>query len=389
MGFSRRTFLGGALATSAAPFVGWPSMATAATPQTLTTHVVNRSGRRAYCYIVGKDPGNNRQFFLTSDGRSRYYPVSPSQNNAPLAANVAIPIDATIELPRMYSGRVFFSIDRTLQFGLNPNPADYNNPGIVYPSAANPNDPNHDIAWGFGEFTFNQYELFVNISFVDFVGVPIAVDLDNQHVGGLTRGGLQQVAEELRTQSQRDGAPWGDLARSSGGNLVRVLSPKLTGAAGFGGYMDNYVNQVWNKYRNQDLIIDTQDGRWGIDRGRVRGGRLDFGVASFTKPSTQAIFNNSGAPFYTSNDEKGNITARLAAGLNRTILLDSDRQPASVPYYRQAHTNHYARVVHDVTANGLGYAFPYDDVTPSGGRSVEGSVRSGNPNNFTLTLNKP
>ena len=42
-----------------------------------------------------------------------------------------------------------------------------------------------------------------------------------------------------------------------------------------------------------------------------------------------------------------------------------------------------------VEIGGLGYAFPYDDVHPSGGVDVEGKVQSGNPNRLTITVNNP
>lgn len=389
MGFSRRHFLQGAMAAGALPLFGLPSMARA-TPDTLTASIRNASGHsRAYCYVTGYDPMNGRPIFLRADGRSVYYPTSPSSNNAPLAVDCAIPIDADIVLPRVNSGRVYFSLDQPLRFGLNPNPNDPSRPGVVNPSAANPNDPNHDIAWGFCELTFNQAELFANISFVDFVGLPIALSLDDQQVGGLRSGGLSDVADALRRQTAADGAPWQDLVVSGAGGPLRALSPKLTGAQGFEGYMEPYVDRVWQKYRSQDLIIDTQFS-YGIDRGRVINDQLTFdGVASFARPTTRAIFNCSDSPFFTTNDEKGNLSARLAAGLNRTILLDSDRQPADVPYYQNARTNHYARIVHDVEAGGLGYAFPYDDVHPSGGQDVEGNVRSSTPQRFAITLNAP
>ena len=73
----------------------------------------------------------------------------------------------------------------------------------------------------------------------------------------------------------------------------------------------------------------------------------------------------------------GNLSARLAAALNRTTLLDNANQPDgenAANYYAQPRTNHYARILHSVSGGGLGYAFPYDDVHASGGVDVEGKV---------------
>jgi Beta-1,3-glucanase len=83
------------------------------------------------------------------------------------------------------------------------------------------------------------------------------------------------------------------------------------------------------------------------------------------------------------------ILPRLAAAFDRsTLLIDSDQPDGENPadYYTNAVTNHYARIVHATTLDGLGYAFPYDDVTPDGGVNQSGAVSSGNPADFTVTV---
>jgi len=55
-------------------------------------------------------------------------------------------------------------------------------------------------------------------------------------------------------------------------------------------------------------------------------------------------------------------------------------------YYANATTNHYARIVHAAEAGGLGYAFPYDDVTPDGGVNQAGPVSSGSPAQLSVTV---
>jgi hypothetical protein len=128
-------------------------------------------------------------------------------------------------------------------------------------------------------------------------------------------------------------------------------------------------------------VVDTQS-RWGRLTGRVGSdGRLRFGNAgSFARPSTYAIFNCSVPPFSAGNDMRGNLSARLAAALNRTTLLAESRQPdaSTKHFYAGSRTNHYARLVHRNSADAAGYAFPYDDVhTP--GWNAEGRVVSARP----------
>ena len=47
---------------------------------------------------------------------------------------------------------------------------------------------------------------------------------------------------------------------------------------------------------------------------------------------------------------------------------------------------HYARIIHEVNLDRHGYAFPYDDVTPTGGVPQEGAVVAGNPTLFTVAV---
>jgi hypothetical protein len=288
-----------------------------------------------------------------------------------------------LRLPRLTSGRLFVSLDRPLHFAATPGG------GLVMPSAADPGDPNAGVDWGFCELTLDNGGLYANLSFVDFVGLPMSLRLStsgrSQYVGGLRSGGLAAIAAGLRAQSKRDGSAWQRLIVRGGGRDLRVLSPnqaaELHGHGLFAGYLDGYVADVWRHYRGTSLVVDTQS-RWGRLTGRVgTDGRLRFGHAgSFARPSTYAIFNCSVAPFSAGNDVLGNLSARLAAALNRTTLLAQPHQPDASPkhFYAAPRTNHYARLVHRAMVGGAGYAFPYDDVHTSGW-NAEGRVVSAAP----------
>lgn len=86
----------------------------------------------------------------------------------------------------------------------------------------------------------------------------------------------------------------------------------------------------------------------------------------------------------------------MAASLNRTTLVASADQPDAVTdgknnYYQTSPTNHYARILHGVNLDGRGYAFPYDDVVPSGatGPDQAGTVFDGSPQLLTVTVGGP
>lgn len=373
----------------------------AAAPGTLQVALQNKSNSsNVYAYITGLAlERNNSPMFVQSDGRSIYYPVSPSTIQQPLQADVAIPLGApgntvTVNIPKIAGGRIWFSIDAKLTFKLNPGPA------VVEPSVTNPTDPNFNIFWTFCEFTFNDAQLFANISYVDFVNIPVSLSLTStqgktQTVPGMAADGFQKIVNELRAQAQRDGRPWDKLIYEVNGRPLRVLSPNnlLVGNDNvWGNYWDGYTQAVWNKFRNEDLTINTQAAAGNIT-GRVNGNELQLGAAgNFAAPSAKDIFSCSTGPFATgSNGARNAVIPRLAAAFNRSILLTTPGNQfpnGSNPsaYYKDVTTNHYSRIVHQMQRDGRGYAFPYDDVVPDGGNDVAGTVFDGSPKLFTVAV---
>lgn len=367
---------------------------------TLNVALQNRtSSSNVFAYITGLAlDNNNHPMFIQGDGRSVYFPTSPSQPGAALAQDVAIPLGApgntvNVTIPKIAGGRIWFSVDARLTFLINPGPA------IVEPSVTNPSDPNININWTFAEFTFNEAQLFANISYVDFASVPIALSLTNtagrtQSVPGMPAGALDTIVNELRAQAGRDKRPWDQLIYSHNGRALRVLSPNnlLVGNRNaWDSYYNGYVQQVWSRFTNQDMIINTQAAAGNL-RGRVTNGQLTFPQAgSFNQPSAADIFSCSTGPFATgSNAARNAVIPRLAAAFNRsTLLLGADQFPnGSQPqdYYKNDITNHYSRIVHSVQRDGRGYAFPYDDVVPDGGSDVAGTLFDSGPQLFTVAV---
>lgn len=409
---SRRTILAGSAVALSAPALGAAGLrrrgplpvvraVASVTPATVTFSIQNNTKSDAvYAFVTGQALDNgNALMLLQADGHTPYYPASPSSTGTPLAVNCAIPLNAsggapaTITVPHLAGARLWFSIGTPLTFLLNPGPA------LVEPSVTNPSDPNIGLQWDFCEFTYNDAQLFANITFVDFACIPVALGLidtagDEQAVPGLPPGGLDTVCAGLTAQAAADGNPWGDLIVTSGGRNLRALSPTngiVMNPSFLSGYYGDYVNQVWAKYSSATLTVDTQ-ASYGTVTGQVNGDALTFGSAgSFTRPSAADIFSCDSGPFSPAgmSAEMLAIVPRLAAALNRgTLLTDSSQPDGENPadYYTSAVTNHYARIVHAATLDGRGYAFPYDDVAPTGGADQSGSVSSASPAQLSVTL---
>ncbi|CAK7270676.1 hypothetical protein SEPCBS57363_004223 [Sporothrix epigloea] len=401
--------------TKNSPFA--PSTATYAasssgTPSTLQIALQNNTtAANLYAYVTGLDFNNNNAvFMLQSDGVTPYHPVNPSSNQQPLQANVSIVVGGpgsvrTVTIPQLAGARIWYSQNSPLTFLLNMGA---NGPGLVEPSVNNPADPNYVLRWDFCEFTFNKTELFANITYVDFVSIPVALELTStdgsatQVVAGLPSNGLSTICEALQAQQRVDCAGWDQLvvqisSSAAGTSFLRALSPyngMIMNSKLFSNYYDPYVAQVWSKYRSTAVTIDTQSS-WGTRSGQVdSSSSLNFsGVGSFPKPTTADIFSCSTgafAPTASNTGEMANLGARLAAALNRGTLLTHPSQPGGVTsdsdYYHSTITNHYARIVHVANIDGRGYAFPYDDVVPNGGADQSGSVSSGAPALLTVFI---
>ncbi|CEF86766.1 unnamed protein product [Fusarium graminearum] len=369
----------------------------------LTNHTDSKS---LFAHVTGRD--EKGVVMLLADGETLYRPESPSKILQPVGADIAIHVgepgaQKRVRIPHIFGGRIWFCKENPLTFLLNPGPA------VVEPSVMNPTDPNFRADWGFCEFTYNNDQLYVNVSYVDFVSLPIGLELENEagkvtHVRGLPKDGLDQVCEGLKRQGEKDGAGWEKLVvKSDSGSNLRALS--INAAAELHpGLLENYfapeIDAAWERYQKEDIEINTQ-AEWGDVKGRVHHDKLVFKDVgkdklefSFAKPSTRDIVSCSSGPFAGGPDvtpAQLNVGARLAAALNRTTLSDNCRQPEGekvCEYYckgeAEGRTNHYSRICHEVTHEGKGYAFPYDDVGASGGVDQSGFLNDGRPKLLTV-----
>jgi hypothetical protein len=278
-----------------------------------------------------------------------------------------------VSIPQLAGGRIFVSIGKKLTFLLNPGPA------LVEPSVLNQADPNINTDWSFCEFTFNG-ALYANISYVDFVAIPISLALKNrggqtQTVPGMPANGLDTVCNKLREQSDKDGvAGWRNLIITRDGRNLRALSPNSSLGSkpnDFKNYFEPYVDQVWNRYKASTLTVRTADNVLNTS-GRIagNGGDLTIDNTGFGRPSTKDIFSCDTGPFVTGADRRRNvIIPHLCAAFNRSTLLKNTTTPAPQgDFYKESVTNHYARILHEVAIDGRGYAFAYDDVNSAEGK---------------------
>jgi hypothetical protein len=134
-------------------------------------------------------------------------------------------------IPHMAGARVYFSINQRLKFFLNPGPA------LVEPSCNNPSDANIDVCWAFAELTYNANQVFANISYVDFVSLPMSCSVTTvggrvDRVSGMAVNGFANVCRALKAQAAKDGQAWYDLLANLQYILFETYSWAYKTAAG-------------------------------------------------------------------------------------------------------------------------------------------------------------
>lgn len=345
---------------------------------------------------------------LTTDGEFFYPSTSGSATPQVITADVGIPLARTgntqITLPDYIIGaRVWFA-DGTLTFSAVETTKGV---GLVQPTVANANDPDIDVNWGFVELTYSaEAGLFANLSFVDFVGIPLGMSLvqtsgATQSAPGVPPDAVTQLCQKLKDQESQDSQPWSQLCTSGAdGSLLRVVSPTILiggQSNAFADYWTNYIDQAWQKYTTEQLTINTQAAPGDVpctsDGSTIT---CQGDSQTYSKPSAADIFGCNSGPFtvlQSDNEVHKAVVPRICAAIHRATLHDreGDIQPKQPPsdYYRTRTNNWYSAFVHEVEIDGRGYAFPYDDVAPSTQDDTAGIVAAPDPQLLTITIGGP
>lgn len=373
--------------------------------------VNNFPGGAINAYVTGLD-SNNSLVMLQADG-TFYYPSASSSVSTPqlITQNCAIPLGAqgsttNITLPDYISAARIWFAEGELKFYTIYSSAS-GGPSLVEPSAVNPSDPSAAINWGFVELTNTEEGgLYANISYVDFVGLVLGMELTTgdgspQTAEGLSADAVSTICADLKAQGAKDGMPWGDLCMAdSAGNPLRVIAPNLyvaSNPSAFQTYWDEYIDQVWTAYETSSLTINTQAAAGNVNC-TVQNSMLTCSGDNrgYAKPTAGDIFGcNSGTFAIEANDNDVHraIVPRLCAAFTRTTLMlnGGSIQPslAATNYYGSAPTSFYSKFVHGNEVDGKGYAFSYDDVNPDGQINQSGVVADANPDLLKIIIGGP
>ncbi|MEC4019942.1 glycoside hydrolase family 64 protein [Streptomyces sp. H27-D2] len=371
--------------------LGTTSPAEAAVPATIPLTFTNNSGRgdQIYIYNLGTQLTTGRQGWADANGTFHAWPAGGNPPIPAPDASIAGPANGqsmTIRLPK-FSGRVYFSYGQKLVFKLTTG-------GLVQPAVQNPTDPNRNILFNWSEYTLNDAGLWINSTQVDMFSAPYAVGVKSPNgstktTGRLKPGGYNGVFNSLRGQP----GGWANLIQTRpDGTVLRALAPGHGIESGGlpAGVMNDYINRVWARYSTSTLTVTPFANQPNTKYfGRVSGNVMNFTnssgavVTTFQKPDSDSVFGCYKQLDAPNDLVRGPISRTLCAGFNRSTLLTNPNQPdtSSANFYRNAVTNHYARLIHAQMVDGKAYGFAFDDVG-----AHESLVHDGDPQQAYITL---
>jgi Beta-1,3-glucanase/Peptidase inhibitor family I36 len=374
-----------------------------------TFNIVNQTNGRwpdaqVYWSIIGRDWATGR--FVRVDAAGNLIPMSTGDNGALNKGGIGytnyfhrLSDVRSVTIPALDSARILFSVGSPMYIRVVVD----GNGNIGYAGAniENASDPNIDVYFDFGEMAIlpkghpNQ-GIFVNTTRVDHFGFPLRLRV--QGLGGFDQSVGEPLTEtrdqlfakfksetpaEFRSLAEPPYAPW---------RLVAPAHANFRPGQANGAYLQSYIDSVWARYRNEDLVFTLQN--LGTFRGRVSGDRFVFrgGNSNGTyyingKPDTAMVLLGAGLLADASGGTTDigtqlQIQAQMCAALNRRVV----ESPANW-YVQSAHhpagqrSNWYSKFWHEHSINKLAYGFAYDDV---GGFSP--SVHTAAPTTVTFTI---
>lgn len=305
----------------------------------------------------------------------------------------------TVKIPDIAGSRIYVSFGSPLYFyffGLSG--------GYSAPNLANPTDPNQGIRHELIELTYSAAGgIWVNTSRVDGYEYPMGLEVTGAGNFSAKKGEIIGHADVLKL--------WKDSVSSAFQGCLNatqgiIEAPSKTPAFQEGGaqadFFKSYVDAIWSKYTNEDLIFNS--GNAGVWKGRVVNGRFifhnitvhfgnDTGIIS-ARPSTQEVLEGKGVLAEDvqklPNQQLDKVVqAQVCAAINRHVLdltaasgVQQDWSDSS-HFYKTAPYNEYAKFWHrsNVSWQRFSYGFCYDDVF-----DYSSTIQASSPLAATITL---
>ena len=289
--------------------------------------------------------------------------------------------DHTFYMDNTFACRIFFSFRSPMYLEVHNNEGAY--AGADF---GNPSDPNHGIRWELVEFTNGNNGIWINTSRVDAFQYPMGLELygtNNASVKYIKTGEIKSYGDIIARWKQQHGSDiysnclLNDITTDNKGGII--LQPSKVPAVKNSGFFDDYINRVWDYYRNHTMSVKL--GVLGEFKGKVEGNEFKlycqqstYGdwqsgeVAIIGKPTTTDAVEGAGTFAFPNTKISMPVQAMFCGAFNRgAIRLTEDHQdwsPEGSTYFSGEYPcNEYVKFFHqnDITFESRTYAFAYDD----------------------------
>lgn len=287
----------------------------------------------------------------------------------------------TVVLPPISSCRILIAFKHPLYIHF------FADGGSTAPDLNNATDPNIGIRFEMIELT-SGVGIFINTTRVDTYQYPMGLEVFGKAGDKITPsygkvGDLMHHDEIIAKWKAEAPAPYQDCLDPVL-NIIKFPTkvPSWKSGEKYGSEFTSYIDQIWTKYKSEDLIFGVKDrGQW---KGRVNANnQFEFTSTEANgtvvkalidgKPTQEEVLEGSGLFNKITPPGNGNdlmIEAQLCAAINRHAL-DISKPAATVQdfsddtkYYTIPTYNWYSGFWHNpaVSYNKYTYAFCYDDV---------------------------
>jgi hypothetical protein len=342
-------------------------------PTTVPLTITNSTGQddsEIYLVIIGLD-ANGCWAYVNADGSTTEFSATGPNNYLLQLSSLT---NNTVNVPWLVSGQVYFSVGSPLTFGATSDAKQPCGIGVQVPAGWTTSDPNYDVMYDVVEFTFDAGGINCDLTQVDAFGLPITLQIVGQN-GTQTTGAWNKTRSEMFAEFTSD-ATLGKLVITSGTPPdqidLRILNPSHAIALGLfpSDFFDDAIADYWNTYQNNTLTITLVGGSFPGTYQATTGGKgapmtITLGgtqVGQITYPTTSEVFACNGT-FDQGNTAMGAVANVVVTAINRGILGISSQPDCNVSdfYPAKGTWNGYAQLLHSLSADGLCYAFAYDD----------------------------
>jgi len=325
----------------------------ASSPQYINFTVYNNfDSGNMHMWVTGIDLVTGNVVMLLPNSTWYFPTVTKGSTGYAIGNFVAIPLPTmgnTINIPLpgyVGSARVFFADGAGLTFGAVPD--GNGRPAIQQPTAGIiATDATYNINWGYMELSYGPTMTgnittgtiaYVDISEVDFAGLPIGFTLYGCEFGALQVPGLQpdavsEICSSIHalppSNSSIPAAPWNSTCIvDSAGNPIRAVSPGDVGSSNFDTFWAKYVDEVYDYYTMNTLqLLDAYSVFLGnctvIQSNLTCIGPTGYN-RNFSRPSASDIYSCSTGPFQAQTNDSyavGISVPILCAAFNRGTFL--------------------------------------------------------------------